>query len=134
MVVGTIVRFDEVRGYGFIAPEHGGDDVFVHANDFGDERHLVHPGLRVRYEVTTSDRGLKVSTVAIDPSPDGAAQPAPVRPPAEPGECDVLTADEFRTTVTETLLEAVPTMTGSQVVPARRALLTMARGYGWIED
>src|SRR5262245_18883233 len=46
VAVGRIVRFDDVRGYGFIAPSTGGDDVFVHANDFGEQRPLVQAGLK----------------------------------------------------------------------------------------
>ena len=29
MLTGKVIRFDEVRGYGFIAPDGGGEDVFA---------------------------------------------------------------------------------------------------------
>src|SRR5690349_24044937 len=74
VAVGRILRFDEVRGYGFIAPSGGGEDVFVHANDFGSQRDLVHPGTRVEYEVEEGERGLKVSTVRILDPDDAAAR------------------------------------------------------------
>ena len=38
MLTGKVIRFDDVRGYGFIAPDGGGEDVFVHANVLGDDK------------------------------------------------------------------------------------------------
>ncbi|WP_430781534.1 cold-shock protein [Actinoplanes sp. G11-F43] len=135
MEKGTIVRFDDVRGYGFIAPQRGGDDVFVHANDFGDQRHQVTVGMKVSYEVVHSDRGLKVASVRLE-AKGGGVVTEPVDPPAslEDGEYDVLTTGQFEATITELLLTNVPTMTGAQIVEARRALSTMARAHGWVDD
>ncbi|QLQ35391.1 cold shock domain-containing protein [Micromonospora robiginosa] len=137
---GTIVRFDDVRGYGFIAPARGGDDVFVHANDFGDQRHTVAVGMKVSYEVVQSDRGLKVASVTLDAPPVSlgtASQAVPARAASSPvadDEFDVLTVGQFEASFTELLLANVPTMTGAQIVQARRALVAMARQHGWVED
>jgi CspA family cold shock protein len=88
MLTGKVVRFDEVRGYGFIAPDGGGEDVFVHANVLGDEKYVFAPGLRVGFEVTDGDRGPKAYAVHLlsDRSPGlaGAPAPAPVMPPDVP--------------------------------------------------
>ena len=37
MLTGKVVHFDDMRGYGFIAPDKGGEDVFVHANVLADD-------------------------------------------------------------------------------------------------
>jgi cold shock CspA family protein len=65
VVTGRIVRFDDVRGYGFIAPDDGGEDVFVHANVLSDEKHVYSPGVPVEFEVVDSDRGPKALSARV---------------------------------------------------------------------
>jgi CspA family cold shock protein len=79
MLTGRLVRFDDLRGYGFIAPDKGGEDVFVHANDFGADRALVQPGIPVEFEASEGDRGLKVLTVRIVNRAMEHAEPHPAR-------------------------------------------------------
>ncbi|MGC5013382.1 cold shock domain-containing protein [Streptosporangium sp. DT93] len=146
MAVGTILRFDEVRGYGFIAALGGGEDVFFHANDFGENRHVVQPGLRVEYEVMEGERGLKVSTVSLlDPPPARlpvtgvTAHAAPAAGVSgqigdDEGVCDVLSAKSFNGAVTELLIEHAPTLSGAQIAQVRLRFLTFARSHGWVDD
>lgn len=141
MLVGRILRFDDVRGYGFIAPAAGGEDVFVHANDFGAERHLVHSGMAVEYEVEEGERGLKVSTVRIleqSPAPARTGQPAQERAATgsageDDGLCDVLAPRELIAEVTELLIQRVPSLTGTQIAQVREHLVELARSHGWVE-
>jgi CspA family cold shock protein len=84
MLTGKVIRFDEVRGYGFIAPDGGGEDVFVHANVLGDDKYVFGPGLRVEFDVTDGDRGPKAYTVHLLNDPAPAPAPAPMAPPVIP--------------------------------------------------
>ncbi len=59
MVTGKLLQFDHVRGYGFVAAEDGGEDIFLHASVFDEDPDLLRPGMRVEFEVMNSDRGRK---------------------------------------------------------------------------
>jgi CspA family cold shock protein len=142
VAIGTILRFDDVRGYGFIEPADGSEDVFVHANDFGGSRHLVRAGLRVQYEVAQSDRGPKVTTVSLLGPPleshrNASAPPSSAvvaMPQAEDEEvCDVLSAKAFSSAITELLIEQVPTLTGAQIGEIRHHFTELARSHGWVD-
>ncbi len=62
---GRVLKFDGARGYGFIAPDDGGADVFVHGNEIeGDESRFL-PGARVEFEVIEGERGKKAITARV---------------------------------------------------------------------
>ncbi|MGQ7793525.1 cold-shock protein [Faunimonas sp. B44] len=55
---GTVKFFDSTRGFGFITPEEGGKDVFVHVSAV--ERSGIPPlaeGMRVRFDLEQDRRG-----------------------------------------------------------------------------
>ena len=61
---GTVARYDEERGFGFITPDDGGLDLFVHVSVVrGDE--VLEEGDRVRYKVRQSDRGPQADAVEL---------------------------------------------------------------------
>ncbi len=66
MPVGTVKFFNESKGYGFIAPDDGSTDAFVHisAVERGGMRTLQQQQ-RVRYELEQDQRG-KTSAVNIE--------------------------------------------------------------------
>jgi cold shock CspA family protein len=138
---GKVLRFDQVRGYGFIAPTGGGEDVFLHVNDLLDEKHLVVPGVIVEFDVEEGERGPKASSARIIKPATNAAprHPVPVAPASFSGEdaeglCDVLSAKEFTQEITELLIEVEPTLTGAQIIQTRRQLTRLAQKYGWVEN
>ena len=52
---GTVKFFNESKGFGFITPDEGGKDVFVHANGLIDE---INEGDKVSFDVEESPKGL----------------------------------------------------------------------------
>jgi CspA family cold shock protein len=59
---GVVARYDAERGFGFIAPDAGGADLFVHVSVLRGAEAL-YPGDRVRYQVRQSDRGPQADRV-----------------------------------------------------------------------
>jgi CspA family cold shock protein len=61
---GTVKWFNESKGYGFISPADGGEDVFVHFRAIvGDGFKTLTEGQAVSYEVETGPKGLQASQV-----------------------------------------------------------------------
>jgi CspA family cold shock protein len=72
MTIGTVKFFNENKGYGFIAPDGGGNDAFVHisAVERSGMRSL-RENQRVSYDLQQDNRG-KMSAVNIQPADDQA--------------------------------------------------------------
>ncbi|MEH1100305.1 cold-shock protein [Micromonospora sp. CPCC 205561] len=157
MLTGKVVRFDEVRGYGFIAPDDGSDDVFVHANMLDGDKWALSPGVAVEYEAVGTDRGPKAVLVRVVGAPTGgerngtAGAAAPSRAAVavtgrsrdggeatggaedDEGLCDVLSERAFYAETTEALVTSVSDLTGAQIVAVRARMLDLARRHGWVE-
>jgi CspA family cold shock protein len=64
MATGTVKWFNNAKGYGFIAPQDGGDDVFVHFSAIqSDGYRSLNEGQNVTYEVETGPKGLQATNV-----------------------------------------------------------------------
>jgi CspA family cold shock protein len=62
---GTVKWFNESKGYGFISPADGGEDVFVHFRSIvGDGFKTLADGQAVNYEVENGPKGLQASNVS----------------------------------------------------------------------
>jgi CspA family cold shock protein len=64
MPVGVVKWFNESRGYGFITPDGGGKDVFVHSTAIKGTGHKnLQEGQRVEFEITQGPKGPQAENV-----------------------------------------------------------------------
>lgn len=61
---GTVKWFSRVKGYGFIEPDDGGNDVFVHYSSIvGEGYRNLDTGQRVEFVMEDTDKGPQASEV-----------------------------------------------------------------------
>ena len=65
MPQGTVKWFSQDKGYGFIKPDDGGEDVFVHHTSIaGEGFKTLDEGDKVSYELTEGRKGLQATNVS----------------------------------------------------------------------
>ncbi|GAA4677939.1 cold shock domain-containing protein [Gordonia humi] len=162
-VSGKVVHFDSNRGFGFLAPEDGGDDVFLHINDISIDENLLRPGAVVEFDVESTDRGSKATNVKVTeeaPAGDPAAERAHRREDNR-GKFGDRDRGERRdrfdrndrggrddrgprrprhsggplfNEITELLLDSSPDLTARQITSIRSRILDLASTRGWSND
>ena len=66
MATGTVKWFNDAKGYGFISPEEGSKDLFVHfSNISGSGFRTLVEGTKVEFERREGDKGPEAINVAI---------------------------------------------------------------------
>lgn len=73
---GTVSWYDDVKGFGFVAPDGGGDDVFVHVSALGRGLTELAEGARVTYDVVEGGKGPNARNVQLV---GGSGRPVPDR-------------------------------------------------------
>jgi CspA family cold shock protein len=67
MTTGTVKWFNESKGFGFITPEDGGKDVFVHFSAIqGSGFRTLAEGQKVSFEVEDGPKGPQASQVSVE--------------------------------------------------------------------
>jgi CspA family cold shock protein len=70
MATGTVKWFNDARGYGFLTPEDGGKDVFVHhSNIAGNGFKTLAEGAKVEFEPAQGEKGPEARNVTLAASP-----------------------------------------------------------------
>lgn len=63
MQEGTVKFYNETKGFGFITPNNGGDDIFVHSS--GLSTRTIKENDKVVYQVTQGQKGLNAIQVKL---------------------------------------------------------------------
>ena len=64
MPQGTVKWFNDEKGYGFISPDEGGEDLFVHYSGIaGSGFRSLEEGTKVSYEATQGNKGMQAENV-----------------------------------------------------------------------
>ncbi len=64
MATGTVKWFNAAKGYGFITPDEGGKDLFVHFSQIaGDGYKSLDEGARVEFEAREGQKGPEATAV-----------------------------------------------------------------------
>ena len=64
MGTGTVKWFNDQKGYGFIAPDDGGDDLFIHhSNIDGEGFHSLQEGQKVEFVGAQGPKGPEATQV-----------------------------------------------------------------------
>ena len=64
MAQGTVKWFSDEKGYGFISPDEGNEDLFVHHSGIaGEGFKSLDEGAKVSYEATRGNKGMQAENV-----------------------------------------------------------------------
>ena len=145
LITGRVISFDRIKGYGFVAPETGGEDVFIHVNDLYGDKNLLTAGSTVEFRLEEGERGPKAAAITVvqpgEAPPahaehaDGHGYGSATRPVEPDGErmADVLTAEELATEVTEALLRVEPELGSRQILEIRKRFGRICQAHGWLD-
>ena len=76
MATGTVKWFNNAKGYGFLVPESGGDDIFIHYSSIQmDGYRTLRAGQPVSFDIEEGPKGLHAVNIHLqgEPPDDGTA-------------------------------------------------------------
>ncbi|MGD8177078.1 cold shock domain-containing protein CspD [Marinimicrobium sp. ARAG 43.8] len=84
MPTGTVKWFNNAKGYGFILPDEGGEDLFAHYSAIQMEGYkTLKAGQLVAFDITKGDKGFHATNIISSDSPQGAERIAAETAPTE---------------------------------------------------
>jgi CspA family cold shock protein len=57
MQTGDVIKWNDSRGFGFIAPDDGSRDIFIHISSLPKQEGRLHVGDRLQFEVGSNGKG-----------------------------------------------------------------------------
>lgn len=80
MATGTVKWFNNAKGYGFVRPDEGGDDLFVHYSYIqGEGYKTLYAGQSVEYERREASKGYHAVELKPGETPPNVRRPKPQR-------------------------------------------------------
>jgi CspA family cold shock protein len=71
MAIGKVKWFNNAKGFGFIVPNDGGDDIFAHYSTIQMEGYRsLKAGQEVKYEVQQGPKGLHAENIDFNSEPE----------------------------------------------------------------
>ncbi|MBX2858740.1 MAG: cold shock domain-containing protein CspD [Cellvibrionaceae bacterium] len=76
MPTGTVKWFNNAKGFGFILPDDGGEDLFAHYSSIDMEGYrTLKAGQPVTFDVEKGDKGLHAKKIRVETAPAAASEP-----------------------------------------------------------
>jgi cold shock protein len=78
MATGTVKWFNDAKGFGFIAPDEGGTDIFIHFSAIAMEGYkTLKQGAQVSFDLTEGPKGLHAQNIVVIAPPATQLPEAP---------------------------------------------------------